>query len=300
MYRIKKFDVHASEIAEFLNKKLMGEDFILKSPRYLLTPESLERLPRLKEEEEGKILLIAKQPIPEIDYAGFIGSDRPELELAYVLREFFATLPIHQIHPTAVVSKEAKIGRNVMIGAYAVVGPEAVIGDNARILNNVVLNGPVSIGKFCVIKDGAVIGSEGWGFLKDGEGNLFHPPQLGRIIIEDRVWIGANSTIERAMLDDTVIAADVKIDDLVHIGGNSHIGTKSEITAGSIIASNVKIGKRVRIAPNAVLRENITVGDNVLVGQGAVVIDNLAADKVYVGNPARFLRENVSRGEEDE
>jgi len=299
MYRIKKFDVHASEIAEFLNKKLQGEDFVLKSPRSLLTPASLDRLPRLQQNGE-KILLIADKPLPELVPAGYIASERPELDLAYVLREFFATLPIHRIHPTAVISEEASLGRNVMVGAHTVIGPEITIGDNTRIFNNVVLHGPISIGKSCVIKDGAVVGSEGWSFFKDEDGNLFHPPQLGRIIIADRVWIGANSTIERAMLDDTVIGTDVKIDDLVHIGGNSAIGSQSEITAGAVIASNVKIGVRVRIAPNAVLRENITVGDDVLIGQGAVVIESLAPGGVYVGSPARFLRKLVKKGEENE
>jgi UDP-3-O-[3-hydroxymyristoyl] glucosamine N-acyltransferase len=283
------------EIAEYLNKQLVGEDFLLKSPRHILTPDSLGRLPRLIQ-EEGKILLIANQPHPEIARSGYIFSDTPELDLAYVLREFFAIHPIHQVHPTAVVFPEAQLGRNVMVGPHSVIGPEAIIGDNSRILSKVIINGPVTIGKFCVIKDGAVIGSEGWGFVKDEEGGLFHPPQLGRIIIEDRVWIGANTTIERAMLDDTFIGAEVKIDDLVHIGGRSHIGEKSEITAGAIIASNIVMGKNVRIAPNAVLRENITVGDDVLVGQGAVVINDLAAGKVYVGSPARFLREKTSGG----
>jgi UDP-3-O-[3-hydroxymyristoyl] glucosamine N-acyltransferase len=189
-----------------------------------------------------------------------------------------------------VVSAEAKIGRNVMVGAHAVVGPDVEIGDNSVIMNNVVLNGPVTIGKFCVIKDGAVIGSEGWGFVCDEDGIPFHPPQLGRIVLGDRVWIGSNSTIERAMVDDTVISANVKVDDLVHVGGGTVVGERCMLTAGSVVAYNVVIGEQVLVAPQSVIRERVTIVGNVVIGQGTVVIDDITVPGVYVGNPARFLK----------
>jgi len=295
MYRIKKYDVWASEIAGYLNKSLEGEDFKLASFLSIKTESAIKHLRKEDVDASMKTLLIAKHPIPDYRCAGYIQSENPDLDLAYILREFFASSPLNEIHPTAVVQPEARIGRNVMVGAHSVIGPDVVVGDNTKIFNGVVINGLVTIGKFCVIKDGAVLGSEGWGFIKDEEGIPFHPPQLGHILVEDKVWIGSNSTIERAMIEDTLIGADVKVDDLVHIGGGSRIGSKSELTAGVVIASNVIIGKNVRVAPNAVIRENLQIGDNVLVGQGAVVIDNLPADQIYVGNPARLLKKKGAR-----
>jgi UDP-3-O-[3-hydroxymyristoyl] glucosamine N-acyltransferase len=270
VYRAKKFDVFASEIADYLNKTLVGEDFQISDFRSLRTGSG--RKGSSAPAAGGKVLLINKEPLADLPHAGFIASETPDLDLAYVLREFFASSAANEIHATAIISPEAQLGRNVMVGPGTVIGPDVVIGDNSKILCRVVFNGPVNAGKFCVVKDGAVIGSEGWGFIKDEEGVPFHPPQLGRIIISDMVWIGSNSTIERAMIDDTVIGANVKIDDLVHIGGGSSIGPGSELTAGVVVASHVVIGANVRIAPNAAIRENIRIGDGAVVGQGAVVI----------------------------
>jgi len=293
MFRLKKFEVWASEIAGYLNKPLAGEDFKIPSVHSIKTGKAVKECDQNRQVKEENILLIAVAPLPQFKYSGFIQSENPELDLAYVLKEFFATSPINQIHPTAVVSEDAHLGRNVMVGAHSLIGAEVRIGENSKILNNVVINGPVSIGKFCVIKDGAVIGSEGWGFIQDEDGIPFHPPQLGQILIEDKVWIGTNSTIERAMIEETAIGQDVKIDDLVHIGGGSRIGQKSEITAGVVVSSNVRIGKNVRIAPNAVIRENLRIEDNVFIGQGAVVIEDLSTGNVYVGNPAKFLKKRT-------
>jgi len=299
MYQLKKFDVWASEIAGYLNNPLEGEDFIIKNPHFILTPRVLKGHILETSAKTDKTLLIAEKPIPGLEYTAYIPSLNPDLDFAYVLREFFATSPIHEIHKTAVVSKSARLGRNVLVGAHSVIGPDVEIDDNTKIYNNVVIHGPVSIGKFCVIKDGAVIGSEGWNFIEDEEGNLFHPPQLGNILIEDRVWIGSNSSIERAMVEQTKISANVRIDDLVHIGAGSQIGEKSELMAGLVLATHVIIGKNVKIAPHAVIRENIHIADDVIVGQGAVVVKDLAAGNVYVGNPARLLRKAKAQGGDD-
>jgi UDP-3-O-[3-hydroxymyristoyl] glucosamine N-acyltransferase len=175
------------------------------------------------------------------------------------------------------------------VGANSIITADVTIGNGTRILNNVVIEGPVTIGKSCVVKDGAVIGSEGYGFVEDEEGRLLHPPQFGRIVIGDRVWVGSNSTIERAMLTDTIIEDDVKLDDLVHVGSGSIVGRKSMITAGSVIAYDVAIGEGVTLSPNVAVREGVTIAARVVVGQGASVVSNLMAEGVYVGVPAKLL-----------
>jgi UDP-3-O-[3-hydroxymyristoyl] glucosamine N-acyltransferase len=92
------------------------------------------------------------------------------------------------------------------------------------------------------------------------------------------------------MIDDTTISSNVKIDDLVHIGGAAFIGTKCMITAGSVVAYNVVMGEGVIVAPQSVIRENLTISPLVTIGQGAVVVTDLSAPGVYVGNPARMLK----------
>lgn len=290
MYRIKQFEVWASEIAGYLNSELVGQDFLVKGPSFVRT---FPVPPRYAARPPGdKILLLTATPVEEPACEAYIVTSRPELDMGYVLREFFATAPANTVHSSAVISEGVKIGRNVRIGAHTVIGPDVEIGDNSVIMSNVVINGPAVIGKYCVIKDGAVIGSEGWGFVHDDDGVPFHPPQFGRIVIEDRVWVGSNSTIERAMVEDTVISANAKVDDLVHIGGGTVVGARCMLTAGSVVAYNVVLGDDVRVAPQSVIRENLSIAANVMVGQGAVVIDNLTRPGIYVGNPARFLRSN--------
>ena len=235
-------------------------------------------------------LFIADQPPAAGQCTAYILSSRPELDGTRVLIEFFTTSVGQAVHPSAHVAEGTKLGRNVRIGANTVITADVEIGDQTRILNNVVIDGPARIGRECFIKDGAVIGSEGYGFVEDEEGRLLHCPQLGRIVIGDRVWIGANSTIERAMLTDTIIENDVKIDDLVHIGNGSQIGPKCLVTAGAVIAYDVQIGAQSTISPNAVIRESIAIAPGVTVGQGAVVVQNLDLPGVYVGVPARLLR----------
>lgn len=290
MYSIKKFEVWASEIAGFLNCELVGNDFLIDGPSHIRVGSSRKAVLDPCESPDKNILLLTENP-PEGEFCiAYLLTPRPELSLGYVLREFFASKSVHSIHATAVISEEATVGRNVKIGPHSVIGPDVVIGDNTIIMSNVVINGPVTVGKNCVIKDGAVIGSEGWGFVDDDDGVPFHPPQLGKIVIEDNVWLGSNSTIERAMIAKTLVSANVKIDDLVHVGGAAQIGKRCMITAGSVIAYNVIMGDDVTVSPQSVIRENLKIGDRVMIGQGTVVISDLTSPGVYVGNPARFLK----------
>ncbi len=292
MYRINKSSIRASEIAEYLNKALLGDDFIISDPRSIMTGETLMKKPIDPKEGSDPILIITDKDLSgRFAFIGFsyILSQNPFLDLAYVLREFFTTIPANQIHPTAIITPGAVIGRNVMVGSHTMIGPDVTIEDHTKIFHNVVIHGPVTIGKHCVIKDGAVIGSEGWGFIDDEDGVPFHPPQLGLIRIGSRVWIGSNSTIERGMNEETIIHDDAKIDDLVHIGAGSHIGQRSRLTAGVVVATDVMIGTNVHIAPHVVIRENLSIGNDVLIGMGSVVTTNLTAGNTYFGNPAKRM-----------
>ncbi len=299
MYKLKSPDIHASEIAGFLNHDLKGEDFIIRIPSsiknfqdnsffYLLDTDKfpIERLKNYK----NILVLTSKNLDRSVENFSYIKTNSPKLDLIRIINEFFIEYEVTQIASTAKIHKDAKIGRNVSIGGNTVIGPEVTIGTNTKILNNVVITSRVEIGKDCIIKDNSTIGSEGYDFELDEKGNPIHFPHIGKIIIGNNVWIGANSSIESAKIDNTIINDYVKIDDLVQIGYDCEIGSSCMITAGVIVSRNVKIGEKTLIAPNASIRDNIEIGKNVTVGMGAVVVKNIEDNAVYVGNPAYLLK----------
>ena len=154
MYRIKKIEIWASEIAEYLNKSLVGKDFVITDPRFVKTDKSFKNHLSADVDAKDPVLVLSRVPFEKLKSGGYIISENPDLDLAYLLREFFTVTSISEVHKSSCIAETAKIGRNVMIGANAVIGADVIIGDNTKILNNVVINGPVEIGKFCIIKDG--------------------------------------------------------------------------------------------------------------------------------------------------
>jgi UDP-3-O-[3-hydroxymyristoyl] glucosamine N-acyltransferase len=297
MYKKRQVEVFASEIAEVLNLKLNGDDFIVREPGSIkdfkegtvILLASLEK--ELVLSNKSKILAVVSpgQIQSEVRFS-YIVSSKPRLAFVRILNEFFVEKNIRFIESSARIAPGAKIGMNVHIGNNSVVGPDVVIGDNTIVLNNVVITGQVIIGKNCVIKDNSTIGSEGYSFEFDEELRPIHVPYVGRIVIADNVWVGSNTSIERAEIDDTVIEAFVKIDDLVQIGQNCYVGERSMIASGAVVSASVRLGKDCWLAPNVSVRDLVTIGDNVMVGIGGVVVKDLAPGGVYVGNPAKFLR----------
>lgn len=247
----------------------------------------------LAETSKAKVLLVD----PEVVYsdklekrgATLIITDSPQRALAMIGNAFFVQQPERVIHPTAIVSPKAIIGRNVAIGPYSIVG-DVVVGDDTVISSFVKLYNDTEIGKKCYIKEGAVIGGDGFGFVKDENGNRFRFPQLGGVRIGDNVEVGSNTCIDRGALSNTIIEDNVKIDNLCHIAHNVHIGSNSVVVACSEISGSCEIGENVWIGPNVSIRDQRKVGDNVLVGMGSVVVKNIDEGVVCAGNPAKLLR----------
>lgn len=289
MYKTKLQEVWASDIAEYLNTDLHGEDVILAGPAAVRNAE-INRILTESGYAAGPWLLLTSDTVPAVKSPCYIITKHPERDLAVVIREFFASATPVAIHKSASIAPGAVLGRDVRIGANCVIDSEVDIGDFAWLMNNVIVHGPAKIGKGSVIKDGAVIGSEGYGFIDDENGQRFHTPQLGRVLIGANVWVGANSTIERGMIADTIIQDGVKIDDLAHIGSGSCIGANSMITAGCVIAHDARIDRDVVLAPNVSVRENCRITSGVLVGQGGVVVKNIDAQGVYAGVPAKRIK----------
>jgi UDP-3-O-[3-hydroxymyristoyl] glucosamine N-acyltransferase len=217
------------------------------------------------------------------------------------------------IHPSAIVPASAEIGKNVAIGPRAIlgervkvgyettigsgsaIGDNAAIGSHCRLDPNVTIYPGTTLGDRVIVQAGAVLGSEGFGYVRDAQtGRYEESPQIGRLVIEDDVEIGANSTIDRGALDETRIRRGTKIDNLVHIGHNCQIGENVVIAAqtglsGSVtIEDDVIMGGQVGIGDHARVESGAMIG-----GQGGILPKKVLRGKgiIFWGTPARPLRE---------
>ncbi len=199
------------------------------------------------------------------------------------------------VHPTAVVGRDVVIGPGTAIGPGVVVGDGARIGAGCDIQARVTIYPGVVLGDEVVVQAGAVLGSTGFGYARDGEtGEYVLFPQQGRLVVEDRVEIGANTTIDRGALGETRIGRGTKIDNLVHIGHNCVIGrnvviaAQTGISGSSVVEDGAVLGGQVGIG------EHATVGEGVILGGGAGVLSGKkmrGKGEVFWGRPARPLKE---------
>ncbi len=215
----------------------------------------------------------------------------PKIALAQIGNHFFSKRPKAGIHPTAIISTSAKIGKNVCIGPYFIV-ENSVIGDDSIIEANVHIYDDVEVGRGCVIKSGAVIGGEGFGFERDKNGNRFRFPQIGDVKIGNYVEVGANTCIDRGALSTTMIGDYTKINNLCHIAHNNVIGKNVIIAAEVNVSGGNIIEDDVWVAPSSSLRGYLKIGEGATVGMGAIAVKNIPANEVWVGNPARKLEKH--------
>ena len=213
----------------------------------------------------------------------------PKVALAKIGNYFFKDKIIPFIHSTAIIDKEAEIGENVSIGAYSVIG-KCKIGDGTIIDSNVKIYDNTEIGKCCVVKSGAVLGGEGFGFEKDENGNRFRFPQLAALKIGNFVEIGANTCIDHGALTDTEIDDYTKINNLCHIAHNNKIGKNVIVTAEVNLSGSNIIEDDVWIAPNSSVRGWIHIGKGATIGMGAVVVKNIPANETWAGCPAKKMK----------
>jgi UDP-3-O-[3-hydroxymyristoyl] glucosamine N-acyltransferase len=169
------------------------------------------------------------------------------------------------------------------------VGPDVVLGRNVKLYPSVLLIGQVWIGDNSSIGPGSVIGTDGFGYIKEPDGQLNKVIHFGGVSIGMNVEIGANTCIDRGTLDHTIIGNNVKIDNLVHIAHNVIIEDNVSIIANSMVAGSTKILKNAHISPSSSILNKLVIGANSFVGMGAVVIRDVADGDKVVGNPSRVL-----------
>lgn len=293
-------NLRAKTIAKFLKTDLLGEDIIIESVCSVdviksgcmlfaenSTPEMWARLSNLQNN-----LVICADGMGKSISGPRIISDNPRLSFVVAATNYFVVGEKNEIHPSAIIHEKAKIGINVHIGAFSYVDANVSVGDNTIISENVIIKGKTKIGKSCFFKSNSVIGEDGFGFVMDEKGTPLRTPHFGGITIGDNVWIGANTTIERGIFDETILEDHVKIDDLVQVGHNSTIGYGSRITAGTIICGGVNIKPLCWVAPNSNILERKTIGRGSYIGLGTNVLTDVPDNSVFVGNPGKKLREN--------
>ena len=192
----------------------------------------------------------------------------------------------------AYVGAFAYIGKNVRLGAGVQIYPNVYIGDNVTIGDHTILYAGVKvyshckIGADCILHAGAVVGSDGFGFEPDAQGVNQKIPQIGNVIIEDDVEIGANTTIDRAMMGSTIVRKNAKIDNLVQIAHNVEVGESTFCCAQVGIAGSTKIGKHCILAGQVGVAGHIEVVDNCIFGAQTGVAGNIRKPGMYSGSPA--------------
>ncbi len=216
------------------------------------------------------------------------------------------------VHPSAVVDPSARLGEETSVGTHAYVGPGVTVGRGTSVGPGCMLLGDIEIGEDCelvarvtvypktkignrtIVQAGAVLGSDGFGFVPDAQGRFHKFPQIGTLEIGDDVEIGANSTVDRGALDATVIGNGVKLDNLVHVGHNANLGenvviaAQTGVSGSSIVEKNVLIGGQVGIADHVTIEEGAILG-----AQAGIPSNKVIRGKgvVFWGTPARPIRE---------
>ena len=190
--------------------------------------------------------------------------------------------PSASVGPYAVVGTGTRIGARAMVGAHCAIGDDVSIGDDVRVYPRVTLYARTVVGARTIIHSGAVIGADGFGMAEDA-GKWIKIPQVGRAVIGEDCEIGANTTVDRGAIDDTVIENDVKLDNQIQVGHNCRIGAHSAIAGCTGIAGSTTIGRGVRIGGAANIGGHLTIPNGTVISGASTVIGNIKAPGVYMG-----------------
>jgi len=297
-----------SEIASRVNGELIGDGN--QAIRGIATlrhasPEDLSFLTRSRYRAELDITraaaILLRQEDRDVTQRARIICIDPYLAYAKVAALFYpGPSPVPGMHHSAVVDPDTSVGIGTQLGAFCSIGKGAIIGkdviiapgcvihenvqigDQSVLHSNVTIYAGVRIGQRAIIHAGAVLGSDGFGMARDGEG-WRKIPQIGSVLIGNDVEIGANTTIDRGALDDTVIEDGVKLDNQIQIGHNVHVGAHSAFAGCVGIAGSARIGRRCTIGGGSVVLGHLEITDDVHIGAAAVVTKSIHKAGPYAG-----------------
>ena len=255
-------------------------------------------------ETESTIVLVNDDLVLEHEVKPTLIRVKNAYEAVAKLLQLYASMQPKKtgIDPQAFVSPKATIGENVYIGAFACIGDNAVIGDNTQIYPHTVIGDGVKIGKGCllypnitiyqgcqlgdnvIIHAGSVIGADGFGFAPNVDG-YEKIPQIGIVVIEDNVEIGANTCIDRSTMGQTTIHKGVKLDNLIQVAHNVEIGENTVMSAQVGIAGSTRVGSWCMFGGQVGLAGHITIGDHVNLGAQSGVPSSLKSNQTLIGTP---------------
>lgn len=271
-----------------------------------VTFASDEKFLKKLNETKAKVILVPDIPLPNIGKMYLVVKENPRTLMPKLLNFFKReTKPFEKmiedsskigknvrLAPNVYIGHDTIIGDNVVIYPNVTIGEGATIGEGTIIYSNVTVREFCKIGKNCVIQPGAVIGSDGFGFVKVN-GNNTKIDQIGSVIIEDNVEIGANTTVDRGAIGDTIIKKYTKIDNLVQIAHNDIIGENCLIISQVGIAGSVEVGNNTTLAGQVGVAGHLKIGNNVVIAAKSGVAGNVADNQILSGYPLMDHREDL-------
>lgn len=304
----------AQQIASNLNGEIVGD-----------ATAEVHTLSKIEEAEEGSLTFLANPKYQNFIYTtkasitivneNFVAEKPVNTTLIKVadayeafsnLLEFYDKFKSNKVgvEPASFVDETAKVGQNLYLASFSYVGknvtigndvkiyPNSFVGDNVLIGNNVTIFAGVKIysdsiiGNNCILHSGAVVGSDGFGFAPLADGTFKKIPQIGNVVLEDNVSIGANTTIDRATMGTTLIKNGAKLDNHIQIAHNVEIGENTVIAAQAGIAGSTKIGKNCLIGGQVGIAGHLKIGNNVRIQAQSGIGRNLKDNEVVQGSPA--------------
>jgi len=304
----------ANQIAEILEGEIVGDPLVEVSTlskieegkEGSLTFLSNPKYTHFIYDSEASVVVVNKSFVPEKEVTATLLKVEDSYKAFSQLLEFYNQIKLSKtgIEEPSFISKSASIGENPYIGAFAYIGDNVRLGDNVKIYpnsyigdnvtiddNSIVFSGvriysDTKIGKNCMINSGSVIGADGFGFVPNEEGVYKKVPQIGNVILEDNVDIGAATTIDRATLGSTIIRKGVKLDNHIQVAHNVEIDENTVIASQTGIAGSTRIGKGCQIGGQVGIVGHITIGDNVRIQAQSGISRSLKDGEIVQGSPA--------------
>lgn len=279
----------SGELTFFSDEKFLDE-FLASKATCIIVPEKIDRKPK-----DNQTFLKVESPYDSfIKLIKIIDSKHSKpssfIHSSAIVGENCDIHPTAYIGPYCVIGDNCSIGENTLLNAGVKLCGNASIGSNTVLHYNAIICEDVVIGNNCIIQPGAVIGSDGFGYTENKDGSYEKIPQIGNVVIEDDVEIGANTTIDRAIVGSTVIEKGTKIDNLVQVAHNVTIGENTGIAAQVGISGSTKVGKRNRLAGQVGISGHIHTSDDVTVLAQSGLAKPISEKGYYFGSPAREKR----------
>ena len=315
-------EFRVTDIAAFLNGEITGnEDVKIFSVSKIEEgkPGTLAFLSNMKYEHfiyttNASVVLVNKSFVPKAEIKATLIKVDDAYQAFASLLELYIQAKSQQktgIEQPSFIDETATIGENIYVGAFAYIGKKARIGNNSKIYPQTFIGENVSIGEDCIIYPGvkiyddciignrcilhagSVIGSDGFGFAPQNDSTYKKIPQIGNVLLEDDVEIGANTTIDCGTMESTIIRKGVKIDNLVQVAHNCEVGENTVIAAQTGMAGSTKVGRNCRFGGQVGLAGHLTIGDNVQLGAQAGVANSVKEGETLLLTPAFHVKDAI-------